>query len=86
MTEPKEGMGCPKGWLDYEPIGRVIPTTRIVAFKTPLKRELHNETNSDPTHDRYVKLGFRYLLLFLIQVQISTNENTQPTLKDLVKD
>jgi len=46
-------MGCPKGWVDYEPIGKVIPSTRIVAFKTPLKRELHSETSRDPTKDRF---------------------------------
>ncbi|XP_063683415.1 RNA/RNP complex-1-interacting phosphatase homolog isoform X1 [Bolinopsis microptera] len=46
-------MGCPKGWVDYEPIGKVIPSTRIVAFKTPLKRELHSETSRDSTKDRF---------------------------------
>ena len=91
-------MGCPKGWLDYEPIGRVIPSTRIVAFKTPLKRELHNETSSDPTHDRYelqthffffdVKLGFISLLLYLISVKvgISANKTLSPVIRCLVKD
>ena len=46
-------MGCPKGWLDYEPIGKVVPNTRIVAFKTPLKPELYRESSRDPTQDRY---------------------------------
>ena len=54
-------MGCPKGWVDYEPIGKVIPSTRIVAFKTPLKRELHSETSRDPTKDRLVIFIYNFM-------------------------
>eukprot|EP00116_Pleurobrachia_bachei_P003195 sb/3463457/ len=43
----------PSGWLDYTPLGREIGNTRIVACKTPLKREIHKKRSDDITKDRF---------------------------------
>ncbi|KAM8711172.1 hypothetical protein ACLKA7_000326 [Drosophila subpalustris] len=41
------GKAIPDRWLDYQPIGQRVPSTRFIAFKVPLNENINNTVDED---------------------------------------
>jgi len=48
----------PSGWTDYKACGEVIPGTRFVAFKTPLRQEYNNALKGSDVKDGHHSTRF----------------------------